>query len=87
MAEVVFILCAIMSITCTVALIFGYRKSGNRLLLWSALCFLFLAVNNIFLCFDLLVVPTVDLHGPFWRGILTSAAGLLLLFGLITELT
>lgn len=87
MAESVFILCAIMSIICTLALTMGYRKSGNRLLLWSALCFLLLAINNSFLCFDLLVLPTVNLDGPFWRNLLTAASGILLLAGLITEIT
>lgn len=87
MAEIVFVLCAVMSIVCGVALLSGYRKSGNRLLLWSALCFLLLAINNSFLCFDLLVVPMVNLEGPFWRNCLTAGAGMLLLSGLIAELS
>src|SRR4051812_47405045 len=57
MAEAVFVLCAVMSVICTGALMAGYRKSRNRLLLWSAFCFLLLALNNIFLCFDLIIFP------------------------------
>lgn len=87
MAEIVFMLCAVMSIICTVALGLGYRKSRNPLLLWSALCFLFLAFDNIFLCVDLLVFPFVNLDGPFWRDLLTATAGTLLLSGLIMELS
>jgi len=87
MAEIVFILCAVMSGICALALTIGYRKSRNRLLLWSALCFLLLAINNFFLCFDLLLFPTLNLDGPFWRNLLTAASGILLLAGLITETT
>ncbi len=86
MSEVIFILCAIASIICSVALIRGSRKSKNRLLLWCGISFAILAINNIFLCVDLLIFPTVDLNGPFWRNLLGAIAGMVLLFGLIGEL-
>lgn len=84
--EAVYVLCAIMSIICSFALLRGYRASGNKLLFWSGLCFVFLAINNIFLCFDLIVFSTLDLHGPFWRSLLSTIAGALLLYGLIGEI-
>jgi hydrogenase/urease accessory protein HupE len=61
----------------------GYRRSRVRLLLWAALCFVGLALNNVLLFVDLVVLPERDL------GILRSAVGLaamsILLFGLIWE--
>jgi len=86
MGEAIYILCAVMSVICSIALLKGYWSSGNRLLFWGGLCFGFLALNNIFLCVDLLVFPTMDLQGPLWRNSLSSVAGLLLLFGLIGEI-
>ena len=86
MAETVFILCAVTSCACAAALFRGYRKSENRLLLWGALCFCFLALNNIFLCFDMIFFPEIDMHGPAIRNFLAAIAGSLLLGGLISEL-
>ena len=86
MAETVFIISAIMSVVCAVALFRGYRKSMNRMLLWSCLCFVFMAATNIFLCLDLIVFPGVDMSGTLVRSFLTAIAGGLLLFGLIWEI-
>ncbi|HZK76790.1 MAG TPA: DUF5985 family protein [Candidatus Kapabacteria bacterium] len=61
MANVVYILCAITSISCAVLLLRSYRASRVRMLLWSGLCFSFLALNNILLVIDLTVLPKVDL--------------------------
>lgn len=87
MAEVVFLLCAVVSTACTIALYMGFRKTHNQLLLWGAICFLLLAVNNIFLCVDLILLPEVEMHGPLWRNFITASAGCALLSGLITELS
>jgi hypothetical protein len=41
----------------------GYARSGLRLLFWSALCFIFLSVNNVALFVDTILLPTqVDLR-------------------------
>jgi len=53
------------------------------LLLWSALCFTFLAANNLLVIIDLLVLPSVDLR--LLRLLLSFAAGAVLLFGLIWD--
>ncbi|MBS1972546.1 MAG: hypothetical protein JSU04_19725 [Bdellovibrionales bacterium] len=87
MAETVYLLCAVMSILCTLFLFRGYRKSANKLLLWTALSFALMACNNIFLYIDLAMFPNMDLHGPFWRNLLGTLSGATLLFGLIWELT
>lgn len=56
-------LAALTSIACMVLLFRGYARTGARLLFWSALCFVFLSLNNVLLFFDLIVYPTaVDLR-------------------------
>lgn len=83
MAELVYVLCALTSLACTVLLFRSYRQTRARLLLWSACCFLGLTVNNVLLFVDLIVVPEVQL------GVLRSSVALvaiaLLLYGLIKE--
>ena len=87
MAESVYILCALMSIVCAFLLLRGSRSSGSRLLLWGSLCFGFLALNNIVLVVDLVILPDLDFRGNIWRSCISATAGSLLLFGLIWELT
>ena len=82
-----FVLTALAVLTClacTVLLFRGYARSGLRLLLWSALCFVFLSLNNLLLFFDLVIWPTeVDLR-PY--RLLAALVGLLfLLYGFIFE--
>jgi hypothetical protein len=61
----------------------AYSRSGVRLLLWSALCFVGLSAANVLLFLDLAVYPDVDLR--VWR-LAASLAGLLfLLYGFIWE--
>ncbi len=61
MIAAIFIACALTSVLCVVLLIRGYLASRSRLLLWSSLGFLGLALNNIVLVIDRLVVPDTDL--------------------------
>ena len=44
-ASVVYVLCALTALACAVLLFRGYRASGARLLLWSAVCFAGLTLN------------------------------------------
>lgn len=83
MPETVYLLCAGTSVTCAALLLRGYRRQRTRLLLWSSLCFVFLAFNNTLLFLDLIVVTTVDLS--LWRGVTALAGVSVLLFGLIWE--
>lgn len=57
----VYVLCAATSIACALLLVRGYLASRTKLLLWSAICFVGLAVNNILLFVDIVIVPGVDL--------------------------
>jgi len=83
MAEAVYILCALTSLFCAALLIRGYRAQRTRLLLWSSLCFIGLALSNAILVVDLILLPQVDLAIP--RTIAAAVAMLLLLVGLIWE--
>lgn len=83
LGQVVYLLCAATSVACAVMLIRAYRRTGTALLLWSSLCFVLLAINNVVLVFDFLVFPHHDLS--MYRS-LAALGGLgLLVFGLIWE--
>lgn len=83
MAEAVYLLCALTSLFCTVLLWRSYRRARTRLLMWSTLCFVGLALNNVFLFIDLVLVPEIDLRA------LRTASGigglLTLVIGLVWE--
>lgn len=80
----VYLLCFATSSACAVLLARNYRRTGARLLLWSALCFVLLAANNLLVSVDLLMVPQVSLRIP--RLVLALAAVSVLLFGFIWDL-
>ena len=83
MATGVYVLCALASVVCALLLLAAYRRERARLLLWSCLCFGWLAVNNVLLVVDRVVVSDVDLS--IVRAA-TALVGLLtLLFGLIYD--
>ena len=63
-APLVYLLCALASLGCMVLLGRAYLRSRARLLLWSAICFVGLAVNNLLLFVDLVILPQIDLSLP-----------------------
>jgi hypothetical protein len=79
-AEAVYILCAATSAACAALLLRAYARSRARFLLWSGLCFAFLAANNVVLYLDLAVFPEVDLrlvrHGSALAGLVLLVWGL-----------
>jgi hypothetical protein len=82
MAEITYVLCAATSILCAVLLLRGYLRSRSRLLMWSTLCFIGLAINNILLFVDLVILPdSVDLRivrsGSALLSLLLMVAGLI----------
>lgn len=83
MAEAVYLLCALTSVACTWLLLRSYASTRVRLLLWSGLCFVGLALNNVILFVDKVVTPDVDLST--WRLLPAFAGVCVLLFGLIWE--
>jgi hypothetical protein len=81
---IVYLLCFATSTACALLLARSYRRGGARLLLWSALCFLFLAANNVVVVLDLLVLTDWNFQIP--RLLLSLAAVGVLLFGFIWDL-
>jgi hypothetical protein len=79
----VYILCFLTSGACAFLLARNYRRTGSRLLMWSALCFALLALNNAVVFVDALVLVDVDL--TILRLSLSLAAVTVLLFGFIWE--
>ncbi len=61
MAEGVYALCALTSALCAALLARSYRGTRVPLVGWSALCFAALALNNVVVFVDLVVIPEVDL--------------------------
>lgn len=82
MAEIVYVLCALASLATAALLVRSYRRGRSDLLLWSSICFVGLAVNNVLLFVDLVAVPTgIDLS--LARALTGFVAVLALLVGLI----
>lgn len=82
-ARAVYILCALTSLGCATLLIRGYLRSRARLLLWSSLSFAGLALNNILLVVDRVVVPSNDMYMLRLASALISVG--VLLYGLVWE--
>ena len=83
MATAVYVLCALASIGCAVLLWQSFRRSHARLLLWAFVCFVGLAINNIVLFIDKVVVPDVDLSN--WRNVPALIGFVALALGLVWE--
>lgn len=81
--SLVYGLCLVGSLACAFLLLHAWRQSRSRLLFWTALGFMFLAVNNLFLVGDLVLFPTIDLW--LWRQAASAAAVGVLLYGFIWE--
>ena len=79
----VYFLCFLTSGACAYLLARNYWRTGTRMLMWSALCFAFLALNNAVVFIDALILPDIDLAVP--RLGLSLAAVAVLLFGFIWE--
>jgi hypothetical protein len=82
---IVYILCFLTSTACAWFLGSSYRRNGTRLLLWSSVCFGFLAANNLALVLDLVVWPNdVDLR--LIRLVLALAAVIALIWGFVCDI-
>lgn len=68
---------------CAILLLRAYGQVHKRLLLWSGLCFVGLALSNALVIVDLAVVPQFSIY--VWRLAVAAASLLLLLYGLIFE--
>ena len=80
----VYVLCFLTSAACAWLLGRSYASSGTRLLLWSSICFAFLAANNLALVLDLVVWPE-DIDLRLIRLWLALAAVVSLLWGFVWD--
>jgi hypothetical protein len=84
LAPTIYTLCLLSSAACAWLLVRSYTRNQTKLLLWSAVCFMLLAINNLMVVIDLLLVPSIDLS--IARQLFALAAVATLLFGFIWEL-
>jgi hypothetical protein len=82
-AEAIYLLSAATSLVAAALLLRQYRTSRTALLFWSFIGFIGLAVNNVLVYVDLVVVPTTDL--ALARAVAGAAGLVALLFGLLWE--
>jgi hypothetical protein len=82
-ATIIYFLCAATSASCAALLMRSYSQTRVKLLFWSGLCFVGLALSNALLVVDLVFVPDVS----FWlaRNILTLGGLSVLIYGLVWE--
>lgn len=59
---VLYVLAILSSLSCATLLTRAYLQRRVRLLMWSAICFIGLTINNVALFIDLVVFPQVDLR-------------------------
>ena len=83
-ATVVYFLCFLTSASCSFLLVRSYLNRRTKLLLWSAVCFVFLALNNFVLVLDLVFFPEVSFG--LIRPLLSLVAVSTILYGFIWEL-
>lgn len=83
MAAATYVIATIVTGACWFLLLRGYLRGKQKLLLWSSICFLGLAVSNLLVFLDLVILPDVDLY--LWRLVTAAVAMLFLLYGLIWE--
>ena len=76
-------LCLLTSALCTWLLVRSWLRSRQPLLLWSALCFSLLAVNNLLVVLDMVVLAGVNLS--LARQLTSLAAVGVLIYGFIWE--
>lgn len=79
----VYLMCVASCLACTGLLIRSYARNRTKLLLWSALGFVGLSVNNLFLFLDAIVFSDIDLLPH--RLLAAFAAIAVLLYGFIWE--
>lgn len=82
MVTLIYILRALTTLLCAVLLLWQYVRARQSLLLWSGLCFCGLALSNVLVFVDLVILPkAIDLFT--WR-LATAVVGMgFLLYGLI----
>jgi hypothetical protein len=83
MGPAVYILGTLITFACGFFLMRGYIRTRHKLLVWSAICFFGLAISNLLVFVDLVLLPDTDLY--LWRLVTAALAMMFLLYGLIWE--
>jgi len=83
-ATVVYCLCFATSAGCGELLVRSYFRTRATLLLWTAACFVLLAVNSFLVVVDLVLLPNVDLQ--ILRLTTTLVAVAILIYGFVWEI-
>jgi hypothetical protein len=81
---IIYLLCVATSLLCAYLLVLAYRANRTSVLIWSAMCFGLLAMNNLIIAIDILLLPTIDLTIVQLTTSLAAAA--VLLYGFIWKL-
>lgn len=83
-ATIVYLLCMVTSAVCAGLLVRTYLRTRARLLLWVAISFVCLAINNFLVFTDLVIIGTAtDLRGL--RYIAALSAACILIYAFIWE--
>ena len=82
-ADVIYALCAATSLTAAWLLLRHYAARRSRMLLWSCVAFVGLAINNVLVLLDFGLFPSVDLS--IVRTVTASVSMAVLVYGLIWE--
>jgi hypothetical protein len=80
---VVYSLCLVTSVVCAALLVRAWRRSRSRLLAWSAVAFVFLALNNLFVVLDMVLVKELDFTPE--RQVTALLAACVLIYAFIWE--
>jgi hypothetical protein len=83
MAALVYTLCFLTSAICAALLMRAYVRTRTGLLLWSAIAFMFLAVNNFFVLGDMILFPDLNLLPYRYAAALIAVC--VLIYGFIWE--
>lgn len=83
MASAVYLLGTLVCLLCAVFLLRAYFRVGQKLLLWSGVCFIGLTISNLLTFIDLVMMPEVDLYT--YRLAAAAIAMIFLVYGLILE--
>lgn len=76
-------LCLVTSALCAALLMRSWRRSRQPLLLWSAACFSLLAINNLLVVLDMVILTGVNLS--LARQLTSLSAVGVLIYGFIWE--
>ena len=81
---VVYFLCFASSGLCAYQLVTAFLRHHEKLLMWSAICFCLLALNNLLVFVDIIILPDIDL--TLWRAACAFVAVGALLYGFVWEI-